>query len=150
MPTTVALVRWSGGWHEVVDAAGLAASGRKEAMLSLGAQQSIAEVERVAGRELSGAFARAREQLTAEHRPASVTERPYVGYQPSDMVTADNFDGTPTLFPVIGMAVSEDDDGQLTFVPAIGDVIVGIEDLQEQLRFDARSIEQNRADARAS
>lgn len=133
MPTTVALCRWYGGWREVANAAGVAAFGRKSALLSLGALQSIQEVDRVAGQELSGAFARYRAQMTVEHRPASVAERPYVGYYPGSDVTAPDLDGTPTVYPVVGLSISEDEDGQIESVPTIGDIIVGIDEIQEHL-----------------
>lgn len=103
-------------------------------MLSLGAQQSIAEVVRLASAELSGLFAKNREQMTVEHRPANLEETPYVGYVPSDRVLADNFDGDPTLFPVISMSVTEDEDGNVAYVPRVGDIILGADELQESLR----------------
>lgn len=131
MPTTVMLVRWFGGWREVENAAGISNFGRREALLSLGAQQSIGEVDRIAGIELSSTFAKNREQMTVEHRPANLSEVPYIGYVPSDRVTAKNFDGTPILFPVISMAVTQDDDGVVTFVPSVGDIVYGITELQE-------------------
>jgi hypothetical protein len=111
----------------------VATFGRRSALLSLGALQSIEEVDRVAGEELSGAFARYREQMTVEHRPATVVERPYVGYLPGSDVTAPDMDGTPTVYPVVGLSISEDVDGQIEVVPTIGDIIVGIDEIQEHL-----------------
>jgi len=134
VPTTVALVRWFGGWREVENTVGVLTFGRKSALLSLGATQSVEEVDRVAGEELAGQFARHREQMTIEHRPALVEERPYVGYIPGSTVTAPGFDGAPLVFPVIGLAIREDEDGQIESVPTIGDLIVGIDELTEHIR----------------
>lgn len=134
MPTTVALCRWYGGWREVEDATGVATFGRRSALLSLGALHSIQEVDRVAGEELSSTFAKTREQQTVEHRPATVAERPYVGYRPGDWVTADDYGGTPTEFQALNLAIREDDDGQIQVVPALGDIITGIDELQGELR----------------
>lgn len=137
MPTTVFLCRWNRGWSEVSIPTRVTTYGRREAMLSLGAQQSIQEVVRLATAELSGLFAKNREQMTVEHHPQSLSETPYVGYKPSDRVTVDDFDGDSTTLQVLSMTVTEDDDGQLSFVPVIGDIIAGVEALQEALRVSA-------------
>lgn len=134
MPTNVFIARWNGGWHEVVDAASIAAFGRYEAMLSLGAQQSVEETTRVAEHELE-TFAQLREQSTLEHAPISISEAPYVAYGPADRLTAPDFYGTPTLFRVAAMTVAEDDDGVLAFVPIIGDSTVELE-FEDHLALD--------------
>lgn len=135
MPTTVALVRWYGGWTEIENDSGVTNFGRREGFFSYGAQQSVEEVTRLARAELSGMFAKNREQMTAEHRPATLSETPYVGgYKPSDRVISDDFDGTPTLFPVLSLAVTEDVEGQLSFVPSVGDIIDGVDGLIEAVK----------------
>ena len=140
MPTTVFLCRWHGGWSEVSSPTGVATFGRIEAMLSLGAQHSLPEVIRIASAELSTTFAKDREQMTVRHRPASLAETPYSGgYIPSDTVEAEDFSGDPTNFDVVSLTVTEDDEtGQLDFTPIIGDLIPGIEELQEQMRDSHR------------
>lgn len=139
MPTTVALVRWHGGWSEIEKTTAVTAFGVREGFLSYGAQQSVEEVLRLTEAELSTMFAKNREQMTVEHRPADLSEIPYVGgYIPSDRVVADDFDGDPVLFPVLSVAVTEDDDGVVTFVPVVGDIIDGIEWLQQALRDSPR------------
>ncbi len=137
MPTTVALVRWHGGWSEIEDDAGVTNFGVREGFLSYGAQQSTAEVRRLAHAELSGMFAKNREQMTVEHRPTDLGEVPYIGYLPSNRVVADDFEGDPTLFTVLSMSVTEDDDGVVAFVPVVGDIIDGIDTLQESIRDNA-------------
>lgn len=135
MPTSVLLVRWNGGWHEVVSQSAELAYGRREGFLSLGAVQSVGEAVRLAEAELEDQFGKIRQQSTAEHRPADLTEVPYVGYKPSDLITTPDFNGTGTdVLPVQAMAVSEDAEGVVTFVPTLGDTILGIEDLQEAVK----------------
>lgn len=136
MPTSALLVRWNGGWHEVVDHAAVASFGRVEGFLSLGAVQSVGEAERLATAELDEQFAKIREQTTLEHRPEDLTQIPYVAYVPSDRITAPNFAGTADDYPVQSMSVAEDDDGVLSFTPTIGDTILGVEELQEQIRVN--------------
>jgi len=136
MPTTVMLCRWHHGWSEVENLAGTATFGRREAMLSLGAQQSIEEVVRLASAELSGLFAKHREQMTVEHRPATLAEMPYIGYIPSERIIADDFDGTPTSFVVSSMTVTEDEHGVVTFLPKVGDIILGVDEFHQALIDD--------------
>jgi hypothetical protein len=131
MPTTAFLVRWHGGWREVTATTSYR---RTEAMLSLGALQSIQEVDRVAGAELDGQFARFREQVTLEHRPMTVAEAPYVEYRPGDTIWAPGFAaGTYAPYKVLGMSIREDDNGELEIVPTVGDRVVGIDELQAEL-----------------
>lgn len=140
MLTTVMLVEWAGGWTAITAEGAIPTFGVREASLNYTTQQSIEEVVRLAGAELSGMFAKTRQQMTVEHRPANLAETPYVGYIPSDRVTADDFEGDSTLFPVLSMAVTENDDGEVTFVPVLGDIIDGIEDLQDLIRMNAKPI----------
>ena len=134
---TVALIRWHGGWTAITAEGAIPTFGVREGFLSYGAQQSIGEVTRLAAAELSGMFAKTRQQMTVEHRPTNIGETPYVRYRPMDRITADDYEGDSTLWPVLSMAVSEDDDGELTFVPTVGDIIDGIEDLQDIIRINA-------------
>lgn len=136
---TVALIRWHGGWTAITAEGAISTFGVREGFLSYGAQQSIEEVVRLAAAELSGMFAKTRQQMTVEHRPMSLEETPYIGYLPAERVLADDFEGDATLFPVLSMGVTEDDDGNLSFVPVIGDIIDGIEDLQDIIRINAKT-----------
>lgn len=144
MPTSALLVRWNGGWHEVIRQLGVTLFGRREAFLSLGAVQSVGEAIRLAEAELRDQFAKTREQTTAEHAPVDLTEIPYVAYRPSDRITTENFVGGTAVYTVQAMTVSEDDDGEVTFQPTIGDTIIGVEELQREIRA-AYSKRENRA-----
>lgn len=134
MPSSVLLVRWNGGWHEVKDLDAVSDFGRREAFLSLGAIQSVGEAERLAKAEIRDQFGKLREQTTAEHAPTDLTEIPYVAYRPFDKITSENFAGDTATYTVQSMTVSEDDDGEVTFVPTIGDTIIGIDELQREIR----------------
>lgn len=133
MPTTVLLVRWNGGWHEVVDLDAETAYGRSEGFLSLGAVQSVGEAERLANAELTGQFGRIREQYSAEHAPVDLDEIPYVAYGPADRISAPAWDDTPTTVQVQEMTIAEDENGELTFRPTLGDRILGIDEVQREL-----------------
>lgn len=131
MPVSVLLIRWNGGWHEYVDLLAMDEFGRSEAFLSLGAVQSVPEVRRLGKAEIENQFGKIREQITAEHRPEDLTQIPYVAYKPGDSkITAPDFTGDTNEYEVNSMAVTEDDDGVLTFVPSIGDNILDAEEFQ--------------------
>lgn len=134
MPSSVMLVRWNGGWEEVVQQSAVTSFGRAELFLSVGAAQSPQEARRLAAAELKNQFAKVREQITGEHRPESRAKTPYVGYKPSDRITAPNFLGVPTVYQVQAMAVTETDEGELNFVPTLGDNVLGFDDLQNEIR----------------
>jgi hypothetical protein len=135
MPVSVLLVRWNGGWHEYRHLASESLFGRSEAFLSLGAAQSVEEARRLARAELVNQFGKIREQITAEHRPEDVTKIPYVAYKPGDSkITAPNYLGVNEVYTVNSMTVTEDDDGVITFVPGIGDNILGVEEFQSEIR----------------
>lgn len=124
MITTVMLVNWHHGWSEITYPTAILSFGRREARLDLGAQQSKQEVVRLANAELGGIFAKFREQITVEHRPKNLLETPYIGYIPTSIIYAENFSGDPTAFPVTSISVAEDENGQITFLPTLGDKIM--------------------------
>lgn len=139
MPTSVLLIRWNGGWHEYVSLTAEAEFGRREAFLSLGAVQSVSEARRLAKAEIENQFGKIREQITAEHRPEDLSQIPYVAYRPGDSkITAPNFNGDDTQYDVNSMTVTEDDDGELTFVPSIGDNILDVAEFQREYVSGAR------------
>lgn len=135
MPVSVLLVRWNGGWHEYVHLPSEVAFGRSEAFLSLGAVQSVPEARRLARAEIVNQFGKIREQITAEHRPEDLDQIPYVAYKPGNAkITAPNFTGSNDTYEVTSMTVTEDDEGELTFVPTIGDNILDVRELQREIR----------------
>lgn len=133
MPVSTALIRWSGGWHEYTLASSFNTFGRREAFLSLGAVQSVSEARRLTRQELEGEFGKIREQSTVEHRPANIAEVPYTGYKPGDRLPTPTYSGSTANRRVLSIAVTEDDDGVITFVPALGDRIVGVEEFQAEV-----------------
>lgn len=133
MLANVLLVRYFEGWIEREDATSVAANGRKEAVLSLGALQSPDEAYRVADEQLA-IFADIREQITADIEPTSDANTPYVGgWAVADVVTVPDSAGDPTDEKVMAITVLEDDDGYLSYAPEFHDVI-----LAAQERFSER------------
>jgi hypothetical protein len=115
------LVRWSNGWHEIAVAPG--AGGRCEAMLGLGAVQSISELERVAGQQL-GIYAQTRVAIAADFTPRDATELPYLSYGVGDVITVPAMAGGTAQERLISLTVNEDDDGMVTFAPEMKDVLL--------------------------
>lgn len=114
----VLLVRYAYGWHEVVDAASVAAYGRHEAFLSLGAAQSTAEVERVAA-ALFTVQAAPRVSTTVGLEPTGAGDDPYVDFDVADYVTAPDETGAPAPQRVLGLTVTEDAEGNPVFAPEL-------------------------------
>lgn len=125
------LVRWSGGWAEVLDAASITARGRSEALLGLGAAQSIAEVERVAAAQLA-TYASPRTEVTADLIPIDETDTPYLAFRVGDSVTVPDWDGSATLERIVALTVAEDENGQVTYSPELKDLILTHQERLEQ------------------
>jgi hypothetical protein len=129
------LVRWAFGWYEVkgnytpqrwpgtpgwVPAD---APYRREALLGLGAVQSEAEVVRVAAEQL-GWFGDPRTEITADLAPVDDSDTPYLAFGVGDFVTVPDIDGLPAVERVIGLTVTEDEHGTVTFAPELKDRIL--------------------------
>lgn len=118
---TAALVRWAGGWAEVINASGVAAHGRIEALLGLGALSSPAEVVRVADAQLT-TFGAPREEITAGILPIADTDTPYLSFRPGDTITVPDSTGFPTAERVMSMTVTVDDaTGRVVYTPTLRD-----------------------------
>jgi len=118
---TSALVRWAGGWSEVTNPTAVAAHGRVEGLLGLGALSSPAEVLRVADAQLA-TFGNPREEINAGIEPVDTTDTPYLAFRPGDVVTVPDSTGTPTAERVVAMTVSVDDaTGRVIFTPTLRD-----------------------------
>jgi hypothetical protein len=128
MPINVLLCRWADGWREVVDQASVDKYGRREAMLGLGGLQSPAEVDRVAGMQLA-IFGDSRTAIAADLMWADTTDRPYRAFGVSDTITVPAYGGGTISQRVRAMTGSEDDNGEVTYSPELGDLI-----LEEQER----------------
>lgn len=128
MPINVLLCRWADGWREVVNQASIDKFGRREAMLGLGGLQSPAEVDRVAGMQLA-IFGDSRTAIAADLMWADTTDRPYRAFGVSDTITVPAYGGGMISQRVRAMTGSEDDNGEVTYSPELGDLI-----LEEQER----------------
>lgn len=126
------LVRWFGGWAEVRDDAAIAASGRTEALLGLGAVQSVAEVDRVARKQLA-VYADVRTQIRAGLAPRDEADTPYLSFLVGDTVLVPDETGTATRERVIALTVAQDDaTGDITFAPELKDVLLSQAERAEQ------------------
>lgn len=122
------LVRWGGGWAEVRDDAAIAALGRRsEALLGLGAAQSIAEVNRIATRQLE-IYRDPRTAIKVSPIIAGPETVPRLG----DRVTVPDMDGTPVLERVMARTFSEDEDGVITMAADVRDVLLSRAERWEQ------------------
>jgi hypothetical protein len=112
------LVRWSDGFIEVVDATSIAAIGRREAFLSAGNAPSVDEATRIAEAVLFQ-YATEQEEITAAVEPIDDDDQPYVAFAVGDAITVPDSSGTPVFRRVVGLTVTEDDDGDLTYAPEL-------------------------------
>ncbi len=114
------LVRWSGGYTVVADAASVTAHGRHEDFLSVGDAQSTAEAERLALGLLSR-VAWPSESIALAIEPSESADTPYVGFEVGDNVVAPDAGGSPQQWRVMGITVTEDDEGNAIYVPELVD-----------------------------
>lgn len=119
MGANVFLVRYTGGWAERTDEVSIAAYGRLEALLGLGAL-GLAESCRVADGQLAD-FSEPREQTDIQIDPANDDEKPYVGLvHIGDTVDVDGEDHR-----ILGVTVTEDrDTGRVIYTPTLNDHVI--------------------------
>lgn len=126
-PLTALLLRYAGGWAERVDAAGLAAYGRVEGTLGIGAVDHVAEVYRIADGQFE-LFAAPREEIEAGHDPTSDAERPYLVYRPGDTITAPRADGSTSVERVNTLTIMQaDETSNVEIIVTLRDVILDAE-----------------------
>lgn len=125
MIANVLLCKWSNGWHVVTDATSIAARGRREATLGLGAAQSISEVERVAGQQLV-IFADPRTEIGVDLANVDDTDTPFVAFGVADTVMVPDVAGRPaTRERVQAITVTVNDEtGAVTYAPELRDVLL--------------------------
>ena len=128
MPVNVVLVRWEGGWREVRNQASIDTFGRREALLSLGTVSSPDEVDRIAGQQLA-VFGNPRMAIAADHAPHGRGDRPFFDYNVGDTITVPAYGGGTISQRVRAISGAEDDNGEVTYSPELGDLI-----LEEQER----------------
>lgn len=109
-PIGAFLIRWRNGWAKRENAASIAAYGRREALIEIGAPTSIDEVYRVADRQFAY-FADPRTEIGTTQYPIAATDTAYTAFRPGDQlmtptgverllsITMDETDGVglPTL-----------------------------------------------------
>jgi hypothetical protein len=123
------LVRWAKGWHEVSDAAAVGLYGRHEGTLALGVEQSVAEVERVGAGQLAVA---PREEIAVDLDPTGPADTPYAAFAVGDVVGVPGTDGLPAQERVMALTVAEDENGRLSWVPELKDVLLTQAERTEQ------------------
>lgn len=115
------LVRWAGGYHVVEDAASIAAFDRREGFLSLGAAQSVEEVER-AGAAVLAQWGSPAVTTTAGIEPIGDGDQPFEDFGVADWITVPDEAGIPTSIRVRSLSVSEDPEGNPVFAQELGSV----------------------------
>jgi hypothetical protein len=131
MPVNVLLCRWIGGWREVRNEASIAVYGRREALMGLGALQSPQEVDRVASQQLA-IFGDPRTAIAADLAPMGTTDRPYRAFNVGDTITVPNYGGGTISERVRALTGAEDDNGEITYSPELGDLILETQERQAQ------------------
>lgn len=112
------LVRHSQGFVWVEDTGSEAAYWRSEKFLQLSGAKSADEASRVADALLVG-LASPRVEIVAGIETSSGDE-PYTNFNVGDTITVPDMSGAPVGERVVGLSVSEDDDGNITWVPQLG------------------------------
>jgi len=126
--TNVLLCRWTDGWREVKRQSSIDVIGRREAFLSLGAIETAEEVDRVANMQLD-VVANPRMAIATDLAPMGEADRPYFAFNVGDTIGVPDY-GTGTITQrVRALTGSEDDNGEITYSPEWGDLI-----LEEQER----------------
>ena len=107
------LVRYAGGYHTAEDAASIAAYGRHEGFLSLGALQSTTEVDRVCAAVFTR-LANPAETITAGVEPTGVGDVPFDDFDVADWITAPS-----GAVRVESVTVTEDAEGNPIYAPEL-------------------------------
>lgn len=108
------LVRWVGGWIEVLDTGSVTTLGRHEALLSLGAQEAEAEARRLAVAQLAD-VSKVRFEVAADVAPMGPVDKPFLGYTLGDRLNVPSWDGVSRPTRITSMSGSVDVDGRVTF-----------------------------------
>jgi hypothetical protein len=97
-------------WREIEDSAAVTAWGRREGALSAGSGGSEDTITDQANAYLADHADPAETIRSVRLEPVNAV--PYVDFVAGDIITAPDFDGTPAVYRVIGINVSEDEAGQ--------------------------------------
>lgn len=129
MPVNALLCRYNGGWHEVINQPSIDTFGRREALLGLGALQSPQEVDKVAGQQLA-IFADNRMAIAADIEPMGEADRPYRSWNVGDTIQVPAYGGGVISERVRALTGSEDENGEVTYSPELGDLILEAQERQ--------------------
>lgn len=117
------LVRWFGGYLEVMNGASETANGHKEGLLQLGSVTTLDEATRIAnGLLVLTADPRVATELGVE--PSGVGDEPYVDYDLGDTITAPDEDGGDSSQRVVSITVAEDENGDVSFANELKDTVL--------------------------
>lgn len=128
MAVNALLVRWMDGWREVLRQSSIDVIGRREAFLSMGAVQTTEEVDRVANMQLD-VVANPRTAIATDLAPMGQPDRPYRAFNVGDTITVPDYGTGTSSQRVRALTGAEDDYGEITYSPELGDLI-----LEEQER----------------
>lgn len=122
MIVTALLVKWSQGWAEVTNPSAITQWGRREALLGLGACQSIEEVNGVGSQQLIY-FGDPRTEIGVDLVPTGPADLPYVAFRVGDTITLPDVPSrVPASERVQAITVTMDDDGVITYAPELRDI----------------------------
>lgn len=110
----VLLVRWQGGWIETENAVSIAAHGRRESFITVGAITVREEADRI-GDGLLALIGDPRVATTLGIEPSGAGDEPYVDFDLGDTITAPDENGGTSVQRVVSMTVAEDDNGEVTY-----------------------------------
>jgi hypothetical protein len=116
------LVRWKGGYRTRTDSGSVSTWGTREGFLSIAGVDSAPSADSAGDTALS-LYAQPRRSVTAAFEPASSGEVPYTSsLLPGTTLTAPAESGTAS-YRVESIACTEDDDGNLGWVPELSSVV---------------------------
>lgn len=116
------LVRWSDGYHEVVEQDSIDEHGRKEGFLQLGALQSTEEVETVCA-ALFEAMANPQISTVLAVDPTGNGDTPGIHFVKGDYIVAPAEEGGTASQRVRALTTTEDENGNPIFVPELRSAI---------------------------
>lgn len=123
------LCRWAYGWAEVVAPDSIAAHGRREGLLGIGAVTSLDAVVAVGSGQLE-IFADMRVQFTTTVETQDEANMPYFAVGVGDTVLAQDDNLEADEVRVLSMEVTEDAEGYPIFQPQLNDIV-----FDQQQRF---------------
>lgn len=116
--TNIVLARYKGGYREGLLTTNATNNGRREGFLSLASVNERSAVDNATGKYLAQ-LGYPIPTATVDIEPLTAGETPYVSWRTRHQITVPDESGTPTAYRVSAITVTEDDNGDLTFVPEL-------------------------------